>query len=58
VFGTGFKVTEQRGLAQELSDGRAAIATVHPSAVVRSREYRRDFGLLVDDLRAALALLK
>ena len=58
VFGTGFKVTEQRGLAQELSDGRTAIATVHPSAVVRSREYRRDFGLLVDDLRAALALLK
>jgi uracil-DNA glycosylase len=58
VFGTGFKVTEQRGLPQELPGGRAAVATVHPAAVVRSREYRRDFGLLVDDLRAALALLK
>ncbi|WP_433165524.1 UdgX family uracil-DNA binding protein [Kribbella sp. CA-247076] len=58
VFGTGFKVTEQRGRPQELPDGTAAVATVHPSSVVRSREYRRDFGLFVDDLRAALAHLK
>jgi uracil-DNA glycosylase family protein len=57
IFGTGFKVTEQRGLQQELPDGRAAIATVHPSAVVRSREYRRDFTLFVDDLRVAVELL-
>jgi DNA polymerase len=53
VLGSGFKVTEQRGLPLELPDGRAAVATVHPSAVVRSREYRRDFGRFVDDLRAA-----
>jgi DNA polymerase len=57
VLGSGFKVTEQRGLPLELPDGRAAVATVHPSAVVRSREYRRDFDLFVNDLRAAVALL-
>ncbi|WP_344217477.1 UdgX family uracil-DNA binding protein [Kribbella sancticallisti] len=57
LLGTSFKVTEQRGRPVELPDGTAAIATVHPSSVVRSREYRRDFALLVDDLRAAAALL-
>jgi uracil-DNA glycosylase family 4 len=57
LFGTGFKVTEHRGEPVELPDGTAAVATVHPSAVLRSEEYRRDFGLFVDDLRAAGALL-
>jgi DNA polymerase len=57
LLGTGFKVTERRGEAVELPNGTAALATVHPSAVVRSEEYRRDFGLFVDDLRAAAALL-
>jgi DNA polymerase len=57
LFGTGFKVTKHRGEAMELPDGTAAVATVHPSAVLRSEEYRRDFGLFVDDLRAAAALL-
>jgi DNA polymerase len=57
LLGTGFKVTERRGQPVELPDGTAAVATVHPSAVVRSEEYRRDFGLLVDDLRAAAGLL-
>lgn len=57
LLGPGFKVTEHRGEALELVDGTTATATVHPSAVVRSREFRRDFGLFVDDLRAAAALL-
>jgi uracil-DNA glycosylase len=57
LLGTGFKVTERRGEPVELPDGTAAMATVHPSSVVRSREYRRDFALFVDDLRAAVALL-
>ncbi|HET6297542.1 MAG TPA: hypothetical protein VFG33_29430 [Kribbella sp.] len=50
-------MTERRGERLELTDGTIATATVHPSSVVRSREYRRDFGLFVDDLRAARALL-
>jgi uracil-DNA glycosylase family protein len=57
VLGPGFKVTQHRGEAIELPDGTPATATVHPSSVVRSQEYRRDFGLFVDDLRAAAALL-
>jgi DNA polymerase len=57
VLGTGFKVTQHRGEPVELPDGTPATATVHPSSVVRSREYRRDFELFVDDLRAAAAML-
>jgi uracil-DNA glycosylase family protein len=57
LLGTGFKVTQHRGEAVELPDGTPAIATVHPSAVVRSEEFRRDFALFVDDLKAAVALL-
>jgi uracil-DNA glycosylase family protein len=57
LMGTTFKVTQHRGESVELPDGRAAVATVHPSSVVRSREYRHDFGLFVDDLRAAASLL-
>jgi len=57
LLGTTFKVTEHRGQPVELPNGTAAVATVHPSSVVRSEEYRRDFGLFVDDLRAAVALL-
>jgi len=57
LLGTKFKVTQHRGEPVELPDGTAAVATVHPSSVVRSEEYRRDFGLFVDDLRAAVALL-
>lgn len=57
LLGTGFKVTERRGESVELPDGTAAMATVHPSSVDRSREYPRDFALFVDDLRAARTLL-
>lgn len=57
LLGPGFKVTQHRGEAVELPDGRAAVATVHPSAVVRSQEFRRDFDQFVDDLRTAAARL-
>ncbi|MFG1625584.1 UdgX family uracil-DNA binding protein [Kribbella sp. NPDC049227] len=58
LLGSGFKVTERRGSPVQLPDGRAAVATVHPSAVVRSQEFRRDFAQFVDDLRAAQELLR
>jgi uracil-DNA glycosylase family protein len=58
LLGTGFKVTEHRGEPVELPGGTAAVATVHPSSVVRSEEYRRDFGLFVDDLRVAAGMIK
>ena len=57
LLGSSFRVTQHRGEKVELEDGRAAVATVHPSAVVRSQEFRRDFAAFVDDLRAAVALL-
>ena len=57
LVGPGFKVTEHRGEAVELPDGRAAVATVHPSAVVRSEQFRKDFAHFVDDLRVAVDLL-
>jgi uracil-DNA glycosylase family protein len=57
LLGPGFKVTERRGESLELPDGTTATATVHPSSVVRSREYRRDFGQFVEDLRTARSLL-
>lgn len=57
LLGSSFRVTQDRGRRVELPDGRPAVATVHPSAVVRSDEFRRDFGLFVDDLRTAGALL-
>ena len=58
LLGTGFKVTEERGKALELPDGRTALATVHPSAVVRSERFREDFTHFVNDLRAAVKLLQ
>ena len=57
LIGPSFRVTQHRGEKVELPDGTAAIATVHPSAVVRSQDFTRDLGLFVDDLRAAVALL-
>ncbi|MGW7681526.1 UdgX family uracil-DNA binding protein [Kribbella sp. NPDC054772] len=58
LLGTSFRVTQHRGERVELADGRAAVATVHPSAVVRSQEFRRDLERFVTDLRGAAALLE
>lgn len=57
LLGSKFRVTQDRGKRLELPGGQAGVATVHPSAVVRSQEFRRDFGLFVDDLRVAVELL-
>lgn len=57
LLGASFRVTQHRGERVELADGRAAVATVHPSAVVRSQEFRRDLARFVSDLKAASALL-
>jgi len=57
LLGSTFRVTQERGKRLELSGGGLAVATVHPSAVVRSDEFRRDFARFVDDLRVAVGLL-
>ena len=58
LLGSSFRVTQHRGERVELPDGTAAVPTVHPSSVLRSTERKRDFGLLVDDLRVAVSLLR
>jgi len=55
VFGSGFRVTSQRGRVLQAPDGTTTIATLHPSSILRgspdSRQSRmRD---LVDDLTLA-----
>ncbi|MEO6138072.1 MAG: UdgX family uracil-DNA binding protein, partial [Luteimonas sp.] len=38
VFGSGFKLLEERGLWHTLADGTRAFATVHPAWVLRQRD--------------------
>jgi uracil-DNA glycosylase family protein len=68
VFGSGFRVGESRGrrLDWPASFGtttpgheqpRWAVATTHPSAVLRSRRREEDYGQLVADLGLARELL-
>jgi uracil-DNA glycosylase len=40
VLGPAFRVTKQRGEPFDLDPGRVAIATIHPSAVLRSGDER------------------
>lgn len=58
MFGPKFRVGASRGQPLEL-DGRAVVATIHPSAVLRARsseEREAAYQGLVDDLRRAREL--
>jgi DNA polymerase len=58
LFGPSFRVGASRGVDLEL-DGRPVVATIHPSAVLRSRsseERKAAFEGLVADLQRARAL--
>jgi DNA polymerase len=67
VYGPGFRVGESRGVRldwpDEVAGARAghapdwALATAHPSAVLRSRHRDEDLAQLVGDLQRALDLL-
>jgi uracil-DNA glycosylase family 4 len=67
IYGSGFRVGESRGMpmewpepSEEEPDHHApewAVATVHPSAVLRSRTREEDMAGLVGDLRLAGKLL-
>ena len=58
-FGPGFRVTKERGREHDGPGGATALATVHPSAILRARDEdrEREMELFVADLRAAAALL-
>jgi DNA polymerase len=62
LLGTGFKVTQMRGKALELPEelaefARSAVATVHPSAVLRAPDRDEAYGAFVADLTAARSAL-
>jgi len=58
LLGTGFKVTKERGKVVELPDLPArAVATVHPSSVLRSDDREAAYQALVADLVAAASVL-
>ncbi len=68
LYGTGFRVGEARGETRswprEFGDGASkhepewAVATTHPSAVLRSRNREDDFEQFVKDLRVAAEALQ
>jgi DNA polymerase len=58
LLGTGFKVTKERGRVVELPDRpERAVATVHPSSVLRSDDRETAYQELVADLKSAAAVL-
>ena len=58
LLGPSFKVTENRGRRLSSPLAPIVVATVHPSAILRARENRREeMTRFVDDLRAVAALL-
>src|SRR5438034_500643 len=54
VFGAKFRVTQQRGEFLDLVDGVQGTATIHPSAILRADDERREveYQDFVDDFRA------
>lgn len=60
MMGKDFKVTERRGELLESRWGRPALATVHPSSILRQRtseDRQRERDLFVEDLRKVAQLL-
>lgn len=58
LLGTKFKVTQQRGEVVAIPDRpERAVATVHPSSVLRSDDREAAYRDLVSDLRSAASVL-
>jgi DNA polymerase len=58
LLGSGFRVTKERGKVLELPDRpERAVATVHPSSVLRSDDREAAYQDLVKDLKAAAAVM-
>ena len=60
LLGRQFRVTRERGRVLEVPFARAAVATVHPSSILRARDAEREsaFGGLVADLEVARRALR
>ena len=59
LFGTGFRLTRERGQWHDLGQGSCALATWHPSAILRMRGTDREGARaqLVGDLEIAASRL-
>ena len=57
MYGNAFRVTKSRGVVMDwpVEDGPRALATIHPSAVLRADNRDIAYGGLVDDLKVAAA---
>lgn len=60
LFGREFRVTKQRGRPVESELAPTALATIHPSAILRAdgADRENEFASFVDDLRVAAKLLR
>jgi uracil-DNA glycosylase family protein len=57
LLGRQFRVTQQRGELVESPLAPSVIATIHPSAILRSDDREKEFAAFVDDLRVVKRLL-
>ena len=57
LFGRQFRVTKQRGVAIETTLAPNAVATIHPSAVLRADDREAEYAGLVADLKVVARLL-
>jgi DNA polymerase len=58
LLGSGFRVTKERGKVLELPDRQErAVATMHPSSVLRSDDREAAYQDLVKDLKAAASVM-
>jgi uracil-DNA glycosylase family protein len=58
LLGRQFRVSKDRGMPVESELAPLVIATVHPSAILRSEDRERELALLVEDLRRVAAALR
>jgi uracil-DNA glycosylase len=55
LLGRQFRVTKERGMPVQSELAPIAIATVHPSAILRSDNREEEFAAFVDDLKTVVA---
>jgi uracil-DNA glycosylase family protein len=57
LFGRDFRVTQRRGELVETELAPTALATVHPSSILRADDRDAEYAAFVDDLRIVAGLL-
>jgi uracil-DNA glycosylase family protein len=58
LLGRDFRVSQDRGVPVESDLAPVVMATVHPSAILRSEDRERELALLVEDLRRVAEALR